>query len=573
MIDNLNVNIFEKMRFSKTYSSNLKLIISSLKYIRKYKISFILSIILSLSTMFFSNIQPLLFGNVIDSISRYDNKLLVDDITMILSLFIVTLLLTFIQNYILISLAQNIEIDVNRDLYESILSLEINEFDKIQYGKYLNIINSDVRAFSNLLTQKFSIIIDIISVIVVGIILIKINWQLALLNIIFFPISLFSFIYYGKKINKQEFILKSSLDSYLTFIQETLLSFKLIKLFNAFSINKRYFDTIMKNTYKLGFIRSLMRIKSNLISQLINSMGYISILSFGIYQIFNNTLTLGGLVAFNSYSSSFNNSLLKFSQLNIDIQEILVSIQRVNSLIDENKLIKKEIAIDKNNFVSFKNNIELNHVKFNYNNSNILLKDISFIIESNKITALVGKSGEGKTTLLNILSGLYDNYTGDIFIGKVNMKDISKEYLHEKVCVVLQENYLFSVSIKENFKMINDKITDSEIINLCKEVNIHDYIISLPEKYNTKIGANGMQLSVGQKQRLSIARALSKNADIFIFDEITSALDPENEEHIMKLIKNLSKTKTVLLISHKESTIQYADKIIVMESGRIKKAY
>lgn len=362
--------------FIEKYFNKFDLLINCLVYIKKYKFKFTLSITLSLITMFFSNIQPLLFGKIIDSISNYDNKQLFRNVVIISVLFITNIILILIKNYTLVKLTQNIELDVSQELFGSILDLDINEFNKIQHGKYLNMLSNDVRAFSNIFTEKFTIIIDIISIIIVGIILLRIDWKLT-------------------------------------------------------------------------------------------------------------------------------------------------------------------------------------------------LKNISLEIEENKITALVGKSGEGKTTLLNILSGLYDNYSGDIYIGNVNIKNISKNYLREKVCYVLQESFLFSLSIKDNFKILNNKISDLEIVEICKTVNIHNFIMSLPERYNTQIGFNGIQLSVGQKQRLSIGRALSKNADIFLFDEITSALDSQNEESLMNLIKDLSKQKTILIISHKESTIKYADKIITLESGEI----
>lgn len=296
-------------------------------------------------------------------------------------------------------------------------------------------------------------------------------------------------------------------------------------------------------------------------------------LGVGAHQIFAGNLTIGGLVAFNSYSGTFRNSLLKISQINVEIQQALVSLNRIFDLIDQCK--NKDNLNRKSRIVSdqtFTNDIHIKDLSFRYKEDKpLILKDINLSIPANKMTAIVGLSGIGKTTLLNLLVGLYRNYEGQILLGDTNYADITKDQIFENVTLVPQETFLISGSIKENLLLAKSDSTDQEIEKACKVSNIHNYIISLKDQYDSKIGPDGIQLSVGQKQRLAVARSLLRNPKIYLFDEITSSLDTESELHIKKMLKNLSKDHTVIAISHRLTTISEADHVILLKENNIVK--
>lgn len=560
------------------YKKNLKvnydmyLLKSTLDYVKPFKLNLILIIILLFFSMIFSTIQPLLFGQIIDAIANKDFNLVIKVLLIIACLFFINLVLNIIQRYLVTITGAKIEMNVKERVLESILGLKISEFSSVQHGEFINKLENDVRAFSNILTQKLTIIIDLISVLVIGIILFKLNLFLTGILLILFPISLSIFRYFGKKIRKEETELKKNLDEYFTFLQECLSGFKFIKLFNIEKKRIGEFNAINHKTYSVGIKKTILNIKAGSITELVNFVGYVLLIVMGAYQIFIGRLTLGGLVAFNSYSSTFTNSLFKLTQLNAEVQEILVSLKRIIELTEKYKGEKKD-TIEVSSIYGEpvdEYSIVFRDVSFRYREAdNFILHNLNFDIKPHKITAIIGESGSGKSTLLNLIAGLYDKYEGVISLGGRDIKQMSWEFLNSKVCFITQENYIFSQSIKENLLLANPLATMEDLIYACKKVNIHEYIDMLPDKYETNLGFNGIQLSKGQQQRISIAQAILRQAEIYLFDEITSALDKENEKYVYKFIKELGKNKTVVLISHKESTLEYVDEKIFIKNKEV----
>ncbi|MGI6777989.1 MAG: ATP-binding cassette domain-containing protein [Acetivibrionales bacterium] len=327
---------------------------------------------------------------------------------------------------------------------------------------------------------------------------------------------------------------------------------------------------MLKSLYKIGISKVFINNLANTISQLSNFMGYLILLAVGVHQIQQGNLTLGGLVAFNAYSGSFRYSLLKISQVNAEIQQIIVSLKRVLDLVDRNK---EKDQINKEKYVSFESpemNIILRNLSFKYEASKPhIFKNLNIEIPSNKVTAIVGRSGIGKTTLLNIIMGLYKNYEGKIYINNVDYLNIPGSQLCQIISYVAQETFLLNDTIKENLLLAKPDAIDEELVEACKLSNIHEYINSLEKKYYTKLGPDGIQLSAGQRQRLAISRAVLRNAKIFLFDEITSALDVESEIFIKEMISQLSKNSTVVIVSHRLSTISEADNIIILKDNNV----
>lgn len=541
-----------------------------IRFILPYKIRFISAILCLIISTVTSMYQPLVFGKLVDYIT---NKKF-SDIPMILMLNIVLMLVANALNNIYMYMneitSNKIKVDMKKKIFESILSLPTSEFENTQKGEFITKLEDDVNMVTSFLTNNTTIIIDICTVIFIAIILFKLNLELAIVIIISFPINFVMFMIFGKYLSKLESINKIEKDKYNNFIQESINGFNIIKILNGEHVINAKFFLLVSNIYNVLIRKNKYNLIYGNLSEIINCILYCIFFIVACYEISKGNLTIGSFVAFATYSSAFNSSMLKITQINSDLQQGLISIKRILKLTEKYTQIETISNNDINENL-FKSDIKIKSLFFKYkNNSKFIFQDLNMNIKKNKITAIIGKNGQGKTTLLKLLMGLYKNYNGDIMIGKSYLKDIKFNEICEKVSYVPQETFLFTGTIKENLLIAAPNSSDTEIVNACRLANIDTVINSFKDKYNTQIGYNGLSLSVGQKQRLGIARALLRNADLFLFDEITSAVDNETEENIKKILKEIAKNKTVILVSHKKTTFSIADDIIVLEDGQVK---
>ena len=265
-----------------------------------------------------------------------------------------------------------------------------------------------------------------------------------------------------------------------------------------------------------------------------------------IYLIFNKKLTLGMFTSFNEYSENFKSGLLIFSNFGSIIQQTIVSIDRINEVLKYKE--DKEVSGGEEEKIE---EIEIKDLSYSTYENNLILKNINMNFKSKEIYLIKGESGSGKTTLFNILGDFINNYQGNILFNNRNLREIKNEEIRKKLIYVTQENYLFSISIKENISLYRN-INKEEIEDICKKLNIHNTIMALPQKYDTIINKNGADLSGGERQRICIARAMVANPDIYLFDEITSAIDKRNSEELIKIIEEISKDSIVIMTSHEE---------------------
>lgn len=278
-------------------------------------------------------------------------------------------------------------------------------------------------------------------------------------------------------------------------------------------------------------------------------------------------MSVDKFIIFFSYSAQFSSSLKVIASLNSKIQASSVSFKRVYEIIfDSEKIENLSRCTNKINNIE---KIEMKKVSFSYSENIKVLDKISMSFNENGLVAIVGPSGNGKSTILHILNRLYDTYDGEVLFNNINLKSISEESLRCNITRVFQEPLMFNISIFDNFKIIKRDITKEEIIKYCKKAYIHDFIISLPEGYDTIINENSSNISIGQKQRLAIARALASGAKVLLFDEITSSLDNEAQEYINKTINEIKRNHIIVVVSHKISNITNANKIYVVNKGKI----
>lgn len=494
-----------------------------------------------------SLINPFIFGKILNNIidkSIIDIKLNLINLAII---FIITTILNSINNIMLLKLTYNLEITTKNKLFFSIFKLSYLDFLNINKSKILNSIEKDSSIFSNLVSNNINIFIGAINMIISLVIMFYISPPLTLLMLATFPLNSIVFVLFGNKIKNIENNYKNEYDNFLLFLNESIYGWKYLKLFNC--ENKRFskFKKQLEKIYNL----QLNIFKKELISEVI-----ISIISFfastlniliAIYLIFNGNLSLGMFTAFNSYSDTFKNTSLMFARLNSTVQKMSISMRRINEILDfsdvPNNLDSLPIQNKKIDSIKVEN--------LNYSNADKvkILSKININFEKNNIYLIKGESGSGKTTLLNILCKFIENYEGNIFINNKNLKDISYKSLRSSLSYITQENYLFSLSIKDNISLYRN--VDFEIIkNVCKTLNIHDTIMALPNNYDTVINKNGVDLSGGERQRLCIARAIISNPSVYLFDEITASIDKKICLEIIDIIEKISQNAIVILVSH-----------------------
>lgn len=456
------------------------------------------------------------------------------------------------------------KVRLKHKLLKQYTELPLINYVRYDTGDLANRIDNDIDVIikfykTHLIGTCFSIII----VIAMGGLLFYLNWILALVSCISIPITYMVVKFISIKVEAISGEYREKYGEYETFLFDSLQKWKDIK-----SNNMEYEqDKIMLNKWnrlsKL-FVKKQIFAYCNLTFVAIKDLFItnVNLYFIGGILVIKGYLGVGILLAFINYYSEFYSQISVIMSSVIEFKNDKASINRVIEILDIDLLKKKHVRI-KNSDITIEN------VSFGYQDGRNILNQFNLHLLEKKQYALVGKSGCGKTTLINLILGEYAPDAGNIYIGGYNISVLSPRSIHKKVGVVMQEPLLFNLSIMDNFRMVNKYIAEDKIRDICEKVNIASFIEKLPKKYDTIIGERGIKLSGGQKQRLSIARTLIQNTDIIIMDESTSSLDGENEKIVMELIEKYAAGKIIITISHRLSTIMYSDCVITIEDGRI----
>lgn len=470
----------------------------------------------------------------------------------------------YLYNYLEIKFTKNVSID----LYKKIDMLPAKAFEEIGVGEFINRLYTDPDRIMELLQKLIKLICKALVVIVVLIFSFKISLLLGFEILIFGLImGLISYKFFPKIKKTQESIKKES-DNYVKVATENITGIREIK---SLGIKKN----IEKNIFNI--LNSLFNHnkeikKYEVIYYSLNNLTYfilqfIILLTAGYYTV-TGKIAYSMFIVLETYIWRIDEVVESISDFGVNYNKITVSLKRINELIN-NKLYNDEkfgnITLD-----NVKGNIKFENVKFKYSDDeDLTLRGLDLNIEPHKKIAIVGRSGNGKSTLFNLLLRYFDPISGTISLDGVNINDLTEENLRKNISIIRQTPFLFNLSIFDNFKLVKDDVTLEEVRKYCKEAYIDDYIMSLPDKYNTTIGEGGINLSGGQKQRLAIARTLLLNTKIILFDEATSALDNESQDYIKKTIDNLVKDHTIVIVAHRLSTIVDADVINVIDKGKL----
>lgn len=504
-----------------------------------------------------------------------DDAIKEGDINLLMKLGLLYLIAVILQNltklfsdYLYSVIGKRIVYDLRFKLVNHLQKLSGKYYSNVKAGELMAVINNDVAAVEELATKMiFSTISDILISIPMLIFLFQLQFDLLIISLALQPLMMYLQSKFAKRVTEKTIDLRKSFGEFSGMIQEFLSSLTHFAIIDA---RKYFFGKYIPNSkrfMKAGIDLEITFSLNMISTSLISALTTIGILGYGGYKVILGTMTIGALVAFNQYAQRLLAPIMRVAQLNVKVKQALVSVDRIFDVLDEPIEIKQINVGYKPEGIDGK--IEFKDVSFSYDKDIPLIENMSITFENGKKTAIVGESGSGKSTISNLIFRLWDVDNGEILLDGKNIKEFNLKYLRRNISIVSQEAILFNDTIYNNLSLSERKICMEQVIEATKIADIYDFIMSLPEQFNTIVGDRGVKLSGGQKQRLSLARAILRNSPIIILDEATSSLDNNTEKHIQEQLSYFLKNKTVIIIAHRLSTVENADIIYVMKSGSV----
>ncbi|HDR8585204.1 TPA: SAV1866 family putative multidrug efflux ABC transporter [Staphylococcus aureus] len=548
-----------------------------LQFVKPYKYRIFATIIVGIIKFGIPMLIPLLIKYAIDGVINNhalttDEKVHHSTIAIGIALFIFVIVrppIEFIRQYLAQWTSNKILYDIRKKLYNHLQALSARFYANNQVGQVISRVINDVEQTKDfILTGLMNIWLDCITIIIALSIMFFLDVKLTLAALFIFPFYILTvYVFFGRlrKLTRER---SQALAEVQGFLHERVQGISVVKSFAIEDNEAKNFDK--KNTNFLT--RALKHTRWNAYSfaaiNTVTDIGPIIVIGVGAYLAISGSITVGTLAAFVGYLELLFGPLRRLVASFTTLTQSFASMDRVFQLIDEDYDIKNGVGAQP---IEIKQGrIDIDHVSFQYNDNEApILKDINLSIEKGETVAFVGMSGGGKSTLINLIPRFYDVTSGQILIDGHNIKDFLTGSLRNQIGLVQQDNILFSDTVKENILLGRPTATDEEVVEAVKMANAHDFIMNLPQGYDTEVGERGVKLSGGQKQRLSIARIFLNNPPILILDEATSALDLESESIIQEALDVLSKDRTTLIVAHRLSTITHADKIVVIENGHI----
>lgn len=548
-----------------------------LQFVKPYKYRIFATIIVGIIKFGIPMLIPLLIKYAIDGVIN-NHALTTDEkvhhltIAIGIALFIFVIVrppIEFIRQYLAQWTSNKILYDIRKKLYNHLQALSARFYANNQVGQVISRVINDVEQTKDfILTGLMNIWLDCITIIIALSIMFFLDVKLTLAALFIFPFYILTvYVFFGRlrKLTRER---SQALAEVQGFLHERVQGISVVKSFAIEDNEAKNFDKKNANF----FTRALKHTRWNAYSfaaiNTVTDIGPIIVIGVGAYLAISGSITVGTLAAFVGYLELLFGPLRRLVASFTTLTQSFASMDRVFQLIDEDYDIKNGVGAQP---IEIKQGrIDIDHVSFQYNDNEApILKDINLSIEKGETVAFVGMSGGGKSTLINLIPRFYDVTSGQILIDGHNIKDFLTGSLRNQIGLVQQDNILFSDTVKENILLGRPTATDEEVVEAAKMANAHDFIMNLPQGYDTEVGERGVKLSGGQKQRLSIARIFLNNPPILILDEATSALDLESESIIQEALDVLSKDRTTLIVAHRLSTITHADKIVVIENGHI----
>jgi ATP-binding cassette subfamily B protein/subfamily B ATP-binding cassette protein MsbA len=497
----------------------------------------------------------------------------INGINKISIIFLGAIILAFLFNYLQVIIlnytGQKIVFNIRQEVFSHIQSLSIAYFDKNPVGRLVTRVTNDTETLNEMYTGVLvNLFKDIFILVGIMVVMIKMNLKLALISFTLIPLIILASIIFRKQIRSIYRLGRVQLAKINATLNENITGMKTIQIFKKEEKISQQFDEINKDYLKTAKKEISIYAIFRPSIEVIRSLGIATLIYYGGGQVVSNYIEFGVLYAFIDYLQRFFEPILDLTEKYNILQSAMASSERLFMILDDNSRIENiENPIP---ITGFNGKIEFKNVWFAYEADNWVLKDVSFTIYPGEAVAFVGATGAGKTSIINLITRFYDIQKGEILIDGVNIKDYDKYELRKNVGVVLQDVFLFTGTIEENIRLNNRDIDEEKIIEVAKYVNAHHFISKLPLQYKEPVMERGSTLSSGERQLLSFARTLAFNPKILILDEATSNIDTETELLIQDALGKLIKGRTTIAVAHRLSTIQHADKIIVLNKGVIK---
>lgn len=538
-------------------------------YVKQQKIGLFFSIFFVIASTFLSLAGPYMIGHIIDDyIMKKDIDGTIRLGILLAVIFSVASILTWLQTYVMIQVAMKTIRTLRLELFQKLQTLTLRFFDQRALGDLMSRVTNDIDNLNTALVQSVTqIVSSILTVIGVSIAMFTLSWQLAIVTLIIIPLIVFTTKQIIKRSSKNYAARQRDLGKLNGYIEEMITGSEVLTLFGR---EQQTIETFHQQNENLRNSAQRAEITSGLlgpINNFMNNLGLAIVIGTGAFLAVKSIVTVGIIAAFVTYTRQFFRPLNQLSNLLNNFQSAIAGAERVFEILDE----PSEVA-DKPNAIktaSLKGDVVFKQVSFSYEPNKPVLKNIDFHAKAGETFALVGPTGSGKTTIINLLTRFYDVDQGEILIDGHNIEHYQMATIRQRVGVVLQDTYLFSGTIRENIRFGKLDATDEEVVEAAKIANAHHFIKYLPAQYETPVQAGGANLSQGQRQLIAIARAILENADILILDEATSSVDTQTEVDIQKGLQHLMQGRTSFVIAHRLKTIENADQILVIQQGEI----
>lgn len=549
---------------------NSKTIKRLLTYCRPYRVILGLIFILSFISVCLTLITPILFGQAIDlliGIGLVDFSRLFWQLLVIVGVVLAGALVQWILGQLTNKITYNITNDLRDRVFEKIHLLPLKYIDSTPHGDIIGRVINDIDLIAAGLLQSFtSLFTGVATIVGTIIIMCLINLSIAIVVIVLTPLSLLVASLIVKRTHiyfKEQLELRGEMNGY---IEEMIGNQRIIKAFNYEQMNEERFKEVNQRMHVSGVKSQFYGALINPTTRVVNSLVYGAVGVFGAISVLNGSFTVGLLSSFLTYANQYTKPFNEISSVMTEMQTALAASQRVFNLLDEP--VEKPVS-NPQNVEIMEGNVSLKNVYFSYDPKVSLIENLSLEALPGQTIAIVGKTGCGKTTLINLLMRFYDQNSGSIMVDNVNTLDMERDYLRRMYGMVLQESWIFKGTIKENIAYGKSDATDEQIIAAAKKARVHKFIMKQPEGYDTMIDEDGGNISQGQKQLICIARIMLTKPPMLILDEATSSIDTRTELQIQEAFETMMKGRTTFIVAHRLSTIKNADMILVMDKGHI----
>ncbi|MBS5589150.1 MAG: ABC transporter ATP-binding protein [[Clostridium] spiroforme] len=547
-----------------------KVIKRLIRYCKPYRLILLFIFILSIISVLLTLLTPVLFGQAVDlliGIDKVNMNALFTKLFVITVVIVLTALVQWLLGQLTNKITYNIINTLRNSIFEKIHLLPLKYLDKQSRGDIINRVINDIDLIGTGLLQSFtSLFTGITTIIGTIVIMCLINLSIAIVVIVLTPLSLVVASVIVKRTHiyfKEQLDIRSEMNAY---IEEMIVNQKLIKAYNYENINEDNFFKINQKMHVSGIKSQFYGALINPTTRVVNNLVYGVVGVFGAISVINGHFSVGMLSSFLTYANQYTKPFNEISSVMSEMQTSLAASQRVFEFLDEKEESFQNEITEINNISG---EVVLKNIYFSYDKNNPLIENFNLRVNAGQTVAIVGKTGCGKTTLINLLMRFYDQNKGSIEIDGINTLSIDRNSLRKMYGMVLQETWIFKGSIKENIAYGKSDATDDEIITAAKKARAHKFIINLPDGYDTMVEESGGNISEGQKQLICIARIILTKPPMLILDEATSFIDTRTELQIQKALDAMMQGRTTFIVAHRLSTIENADMILVMDKGKI----